>query len=178
MSRNTKPRFLTARITHLEMTAPSGRHVHPPLGFRIAIMRAEKMPPAFYRFLYEQVGRTHHWSLRRDMEDDELRAVIHAEATEISVLYVDGSPAGFFELDTARKPDEVEIVYFGLVPDFQGRGLGAFFLSETVSAAWAHDPAKVTIHTNTLDSPRALQLYQKAGFTPVSWSEETIQAWD
>ncbi|WP_144862509.1 GNAT family N-acetyltransferase [Mesorhizobium sp. J18] len=160
------------------MTAPSGRHVHPPLGFRIAIMRAEKMPPAFYRFLYEQVGRTHHWSLRRDMEDDELRAVIHAEATEISVLYVDGSPAGFFELDTARKPDEVEIVYFGLVPDFQGRGLGAFFLSETVSAAWAHDPAKVTIHTNTLDSPRALQLYQKAGFTPVSWSEETIQAWD
>jgi len=160
------------------MTAPSGRHVHPPLGFRIAIMRAEKMPPAFYRFLYEHEGRPHHCSLPRDMEDDELRAVIHAEATEISVLYVDGSPAGFFELDTARKPDEVEIVYFGLVPDFQGRGLGAFFLSETVSAAWAHDPAKVTIHTNTLDSPRALQLYQKAGFTPVSWSEETIQAWD
>jgi hypothetical protein len=35
----------------------------------------------------------------------------------------------------------------------------------------------VTIHTNTLDSPRALQLYQKMGFVPVGWSEEEVTPW-
>ena len=30
---------------------------------------------------------------------------------------------GFFELGLAGLPQAVEIVYFGLLPDFQGRGL-------------------------------------------------------
>jgi GNAT superfamily N-acetyltransferase len=74
-------------------------------------------------------------------------------------------------------PEAAEIVYFGLIDDFQGRGLGKFFLNEGISAAWAHGPEKVTIHTNTLDSPRALQLYQKMGFVPVGWSEEVVEPW-
>ncbi len=73
--------------------------------------------------------------------------------TEIEVLYADGSPAGFFELDLSRLPHRAEIRYFGLVPEFQGRGLGGFFLSCAIDAAWAHDPEKLTINTNTLDSP-------------------------
>lgn len=170
-------RVLTARITHLEMTAPPAARIAAPLGFRLAVMRATKMPPAFYRFLYEQVGKPHHWMLRRDLDDVALGAAIHAETAEISVLYVDGSPAGFFELDLARRPEEVEMLYFGLTPDFQGRGLGRFFLSEAILAAWAHAPDRVTIHTNSLDSPRALHLYQKAGFVPVSWAEEKIEPW-
>jgi uncharacterized caspase-like protein len=77
----------------------------------------------------------------------------------------------------SRLADEVEILYFGLMPEFQGRGLARFFLSGAIDAAWANDPKKVTIHTNTLDSPRALQLYQKLGFVPVSWSEEVVEPW-
>ena len=173
----TKGRRLSARITHLEMTRPAERRA-PPLGPKIAIMRAGEMPPAFYRFLYEQIGKPHHWSLRRNLGDAALSEAIHAETTEISVLYVDGSPGGFFELDLTRLPDEAEILYFGLMPHCQGRGLARFFLSEAIAAAWAHAPAKVAIHTNTLDSPRALQLYQKAGFTPVGWSEEEVDAWE
>jgi GNAT superfamily N-acetyltransferase len=95
----------------------------------------------------------------------------------IAVLYVDGSPAGFSELDMAQLPRKVEIVYFGLTPDFQGRGLARFFLSETIFAAWAHGPETVVIHTSTLDSPRALRLYQRMGFAPVGWSEEEVEPW-
>lgn len=160
------------------MTAPPATHVPAPLGSRLALMRAVGMPPAFYRFLYEQVGRPHHWMLRRNLDDAALRAAIDAATTQIDVLYADGSPAGFFELDLTRLPAEVEILYFGLVPDFQGRGLGRFLLSEALAAAWAHDPAKVTVHTNSLDSPRALHLYQKAGFVPVGWSQENVEPWD
>lgn len=171
-------RQLTARITHLEMTAPPARRVPAPIGPALAVMRAPAMPLAFYRYLYEQVGRPHHWALRRDLDDATLAATIDAPTSEIGVLYVDGAPAGFFELDLAALPERVEIVYFGLTPDFQGRGLGRFFLSEAVSAAWVHTPGHVAISTNTLDSPRALALYQKAGFEAVGWSEETVEAWD
>lgn len=177
MARKAK-RFLTARITHLEMSEHVPAHAPMPMAPRLAIMRATNMPLPFYRFLYEQVGRPHHWGLRRNMSDKALAAQIHAETVEIHVLYADGSPAGFAELDLLQLPASAEIVYFGLVPEFQGRGLGRFFLGEAIAAAWAHDPEKVTINTNTLDSPRALQLYQKMGFQPVAWSEEEIEAWD
>ena len=172
-----RPGPIEARVTHLEMLAPPARHAPSPVGMRLAVMRARDMPLAFYRYLYEQVGKAHHWLLRRAMPDAELAAAIHAPDTELHVLYVEGSPAGFFELDLSRLPGEAEIVYFGLTPDFQGRGLARFFLSEAVSACWAHAPGRVVIHTNTLDSPRALQLYQRAGFSPYAWSQETVEPW-
>ncbi|PYE89499.1 GNAT family N-acetyltransferase [Phyllobacterium leguminum] len=173
-----EPKTLTARITHLEMTERSAVSMPTPIGAKLAIMRASNMPVHYYRYLYEQVGKPHHWMLRRKQSDRQVAAVINARATEIHVLHADGCPAGFAEMDLARLPEEVEIVYFGLVPDFQGRGLGSFFLAEMIAQAWWHGPKKVTIHTNSLDNPRALQLYQKMGFKPVGWSEEEVEAWD
>lgn len=169
---------LVARITHLEMSARQAVPVPVPSGIRLAIMRAGNMPVHYYRYLYERVGRKHHWMMRRIQTDAEVAAAIHAETTEIHVLYAEGCPAGFVELDLSALPANAEILYFGLIDDFQGRGLGKFFLSEANSAAWAHGPEKVTIHTNTLDSPRALQLYQKMGFVPVGWSEEVVEPWE
>lgn len=171
-------RRLTARVTRLEMTAPPPRRIPVPTGPKLAMMRAEAVPVHFYRYLYEQVGRPHHWLLRRDVSDAELATAIHSPETEIEVLYVDGAPAGFWELDLSGRPSRVEIRYFGLVPDFQGRGLSKFFLSAAIFAGWAHAPARLTINTNTLDSPRALALYQKLGFQPVGWSEEQVDAWE
>lgn len=172
-----KPVTLTARVTHLEMLGIPAHRVPMPVGPRLAVLRAKDMPPVFYRYLYEQVGRAHHWLLRRNLPDAELAPLIHAETAEIHVLYVDGSPAGFFELDLSSLPGEVEVVYFGITPDFQGRGLARFFLSEAVFTAWDHRPGRVVIHTNTLDSPRALQLYQRIGFAPYAWSQEEVEPW-
>lgn len=168
---------LKARITHLEMTARPAARIAMPHGQRVALMRAREMPVSFYRYLYREVGKPHHWMLRRETRDDELAAIIRSANTQIEVLYVDGCPAGFCELDLSQKPDQAEILYFGLMPEFQGRGLAKFFLSEGIHAAWDHDPARVTIHTNTLDSPRALQLYQRMGFVPVGFDEEDVEPW-
>ena len=169
--------MLETRVTHLEMRRRPPR-VAMPTGPRLALMRAPGIPPAFYRWLYEQVGRPHHWQMRRGLDDAALRAAIHDKAVEITVLYCDGAPAGFFEIRRAHMPAAAEIVYFGLLPDFQGRGLARYFLSEAVHAAFAHEPEKITLQTNTLDSPHALLLYQKAGFQPVGWSVERIEAWE
>ncbi|WP_435657987.1 GNAT family N-acetyltransferase [Brucella pituitosa] len=169
---------LMARVTHLEMTARPALSFPVPSGLRLAIMCSTEMPVHFYRYLYEQVGRQHHWMMRRVQSDAEVAKAIHAETTEIHVLYAEGNPAGFLELNLSALPETAEVLYFGLVPDYQGRGLGKFFFSEAISTAWSHSPQRVTIHTNTLDSPRALQLYQKMGFVPVGWSEEEVTPWE
>ncbi len=164
----------SVRVTHLEMVEPPFVRIAMPSRPRLALMRVPDIPIAFYRYLYEQVGKPHHWMVRRNLNDADLTALIHAETAELQVLYADGAPAGFFELDCCKCPEAVEIVYFGLSPDFQGKGLGRFFFSEALDAAWAHAPGKVILQTNTLDSPRALQIYQKAGFVPCGHSQETL----
>jgi GNAT superfamily N-acetyltransferase len=171
-------RMLTARITHLEMTARPVYRLPAPMGPQLAVMRAATMPLHFYRYLYEQVGRPHHWEMRRRMGDAALSSIIHATTTLIDVLYVDGAPAGFVEIDLSRAPEQAEIEYFGLMAEFQGRGLAKFFLSCAIHAAWEHDPRTLIIQTNSLDSPRALQLYQKMGFAAVGTSQAEIEAWD
>lgn len=76
---------------------------------------------------------------------------------------VDGESAGYFELQ--RQDDgSVEIVYFGLVPKFIGRGLGGPLLTRAVEEAWTMGAKRVWLHTCTLDSPRALPGYKARGF--------------
>jgi GNAT superfamily N-acetyltransferase len=178
VAKSKLPRLLPVKVTELEMSVLPARREPAPSGQRLALMRASGMNAAFYRFLYREVGKPHHWFMRRDLDDAALLAEIAPEKTEIFVLYVEGCPAGFIDLNIEKKAEMVEITYFGLMPDYQGRGLGKFFLSEAVFAAWAHKPQKIIIETNTLDSPRAIIMYQRMGFAPVLQRDEKVPAWD
>src|SRR5918995_1859877 len=75
-------------------------------------------------------------------------------------------PTGYFEL-RAHQDDSVEIAYFGLLPDFIGRGWGKYLLTRAVQSAWQQGPRRVWLHTCTLDHPAALPNYLKRGFRPV-----------
>jgi GNAT superfamily N-acetyltransferase len=90
----------------------------------------------------------------------------------LHVLHVGGSPAGFAELDR-RQPDEIELLQFGLMADFIGRGLGTWFLQWTIDKAWSYQPKRLWLHTCSLDPPAAVPLYKKAGF--VQFKAETIR---
>ena len=108
------------------------------------------------------------------MSAEDLDAIIHAETTEISVLYLDGAPAGFFEIDRSdfHAP---EIAFFGLMHRATGLGLGRWFLSCAIDAAWSvGEPDKVTVETCTAEHPAALTLYQKLGFSPVGTVEDVL----
>ncbi len=132
-----------------------------------------KSPTAeYYRSLYDVVGQDYNWRSRRKMTPEQLLAIIGDPLDELHVLYVDGVPAGFAELDR-RQPNEIELVQFGLVPSFIGQGLGKWFLQQTVEAAWAHQPERLWVHTCTLDHRAALSNYLKAGFT--LYKEEICQ---
>jgi GNAT superfamily N-acetyltransferase len=153
---------LPVRTLYLEMHRPPERSVLPPVE-GAEIVRVEQPAIPFYRFLYDSVGGDWNWVDRKLMSDDQLSAIIHDDQVEIYVLYVQATPAGFCELDR-RVADEVELAYFGLMPEFIGRGLGKYFLCWIVRQAWAHAPRRVWLHTCELDHEAALPIYRQAGF--------------
>jgi thiosulfate/3-mercaptopyruvate sulfurtransferase len=178
LSSDAQPRLLKAYITDLEMKTRPVRREPLPTGARISLLKTRDITPSFYRYLYREVGKAHHWFIRRAMNDEQLKAALSSKNVEVWVLYVEGGPAGFFEIDFTKMPKYADIQYFGLLSDYQGRGLAKFMLSEAISAAWDKGPQIVSIQTNTLDSPKALVLYQKAGFEPVGTYNAMIEAWD
>ena len=129
---------------------------------------------AFYRYLYAGVGGPYCWWLRRVAPDAEIEALLASPAISIHVLYRDGEPAGFFELD-ARTGHDVNLAYFGLLPHMIGRGLGEAFLRHAVDAAWMLQPSQLRVNTCTADHPRALPAYLRAGFKPLRTVREV---WD
>jgi ribosomal protein S18 acetylase RimI-like enzyme len=154
---------LTDTITYLEMPAKPRRLPLPMPAVRHALMRAEPCTVSFYRYLYNSVGERWLWYLRRQWSDERLRRWLARAEIEVCVLHVGGVPAGYFELERPASGD-TELCYFGLAPEFIGRGLGSYFLHAAVDSAWLGATQRLWLHTCTYDHPRALGLYQRAGF--------------
>ncbi len=168
-----KPKALKTVVTYLEMTTRPKSVAPLPMNRKIALMKAERIPLHFYRYLMYRTGRPWHWVWRLRMDDETLAAIVHAPHTDIFVIYADGAPAGFFEI-SRKDPLVGELSYFGLMEHAIGTGLGRWFLTTAVENCWALGPEKVVVNTCTLDHPAALALYQKIGFAPVGRSEAEI----
>ncbi len=161
-------------ITYLEMTErPHGPFPPLPLAAPVSLMRAVEPPVGYFLYLYDLVGADHDWTDRHAEDLDELRAWLHYDAVSLFTMIVDGWPGGFFVLDW-REEGACELAYFGLGPDVHGRGLGKWLLGEAIQTGWERDgTTRMTVNTCTLDHPRALPLYQRAGFAPVRREEVT-----
>ncbi len=165
--------MIEVTTTSLEMLAPpSGLHTPPPMpnpGLPLALMRLSRPTLDYYRFLFEAVGKPWLWTSRRLMPDRELAAILGNPQVEITVLHVGGEPAGFYELER-QEAGTVELKFFGLRPAYIGLKLGGWLLDMAIRAAWtnggneAGDTRRLWVHTCTLDHPRALATYQRAGF--------------
>jgi len=155
-------------VTYLEMDArPSFPRPHLPHGPASALIGAERPPVWYFLDLYDAVGAGYEWTDQHDRPADEVAAFLHDPAVTLYSFIRDGWPHGFFVLD-CRAPGACDLGYFGLVPEAIGRGLGTFLLHTALHMAWDRPGTrKVTVNTNSLDHPRALPLYQKAGFAPV-----------
>jgi GNAT superfamily N-acetyltransferase len=144
----------------------------PLRGDGVRLEQVRSCPVSFHRYLYREVGRAYHWHDRLTWPDDHVRAYLDDPRITLHVLYAEGSPAGYFEL-RAVEDGSIEIAYFGLLPEFIGRGLGKGLLTAAVEAAWTRDANRVWLHTCTLDDPAALPNYLKRGFKP--FKEERYQ---
>ena len=158
---------LEVTFTYLEMRAPPRRPTARPPASKQPLMLLKLDTPtlSFYRYLYNAVGEPWLWYERRIMNDEQLGAILSDPAVEVHVLYSGGVPAGYAELNLADIRN-IQLAYFGLVPDFIGRGLGRYFLEAIVDTAWSRHPDRLWLHTCTLDHPSALRNYQRRGFTP------------
>lgn len=161
-------------VTFLEMTAPPAHYPPLPHNRQIALLRARNIPVHFYKYLADRVGRKWHWVNILRTPDAELEAALSKPDRDIRVLYLDGSPAGFFDIKPML-PGAADLAYFGLMEHVVGQGLGRWFLGAAIEAAWSHGPRLVTVQTCTLDHPAALPLYQRLGFSPVGQQQEMVK---
>jgi len=158
--------------THLEMRDVSAlRPSRPPS----SDARLAREYPTFdeYRAIYTTVGERWHWRDRLVMPDEALADYLAAPNIQVWVLRVGNEIAGFFELQQ-YSDKSVEIMYFGLVHDFIGQGLGGWMLTRAVQEAFALGAPLLTLHTCTLDAPTALPNYLARGFV-VTRTEQFMQ---
>lgn len=155
----------TVTVTFLRMHKQ--RAISAPVfeqSFQVVRLNSPSVP--FYRYIYNTVGENYLWWLRRIVPDDDLAALLRDDAISIYVLYRDGEPAGFFELDRRDWPD-INLSYFGLMPQTIGEGIGQTFLSVAIEEIWRSGAAGITVNTCSADHHRALGNYLRVGFNIV-----------
>lgn len=131
----------------------------------VTIMPMQSADIHYYRFLYKAVGDKWTWRDRLLMDVGKLQAILESPRTCIYVLYVQGVPGGYIELNESENGDKrIEVAYFGLRAAFFGRGFGKHLLSYGVEQAWQQGALSVWLHTCNLDGPHALANYQARGF--------------
>ena len=126
--------------------------------------------------MYIAVGETWKWIDKRPWTNERWNKYASAPNLRTFAAYYDNALAGYYELRRSDMPStsshrggsdgEVEIAYFGLLPDFIGRGLGGTLLRSAIKSAWTWEPkpSRVWVHTCNRDHPNALNNYQARGF--------------
>ena len=152
--------------TYLEMRSADELVPAPTPEPEPQVERMRECPVPFFRYLYQEVGRAYRWTDRLSWSDETIRAYLATPGVSMWLMSWEKAPAGYFEL-RQHEDSSVEIAYFGLLPDFIGRGWGKHLLTRAVQSAWQLGPDRVWLHTCTLDHPAALPNYLKRGFRPV-----------
>jgi GNAT superfamily N-acetyltransferase len=149
-------------IWYLQMTDPAQLAPAPEPDPELEVRQAELPSPELSRALYIGVGSDWYWTDRLGWSWSRWYEHLARAEVETWVAWVRGTPAGYAELE--RERDAVELVSFGLLPGFQGRGLGTRLLDAALRRAWALRPRRVWVHTCSLDGPAALPTYRGRGF--------------
>jgi ribosomal protein S18 acetylase RimI-like enzyme len=160
---------LKVTVTHLEL-APvdwTRRGLSPSIAISLSHERAPTA--AFYRDVYDRVGRPWLWYERRLLADDVLAKLLHSPEHELHVARHDGLLVGYFELNGE------EIVFFGLTLAYLGRRIGPWLLDKAIERGFERGARRLILNTNTLDHPRALDTYRKAGFRVVRSENKQLQ---
>jgi GNAT superfamily N-acetyltransferase len=129
----------------------------------VCVRKIEIPTPTLNHYFFVHVGRPWKWFSRLSWTLADWQAWVEKETVDTWVGQIKGSPFGYLEIE--RQGDDAELSFFGLLPQFLGKGLGGFFLSEAVRIAWDLKPKRVWVHTCTLDHPHALNNYLARGFS-------------
>jgi GNAT superfamily N-acetyltransferase len=154
--------LMTVTTWHLEMLDP--RELKAKLSPRsdLALVHIDPPLPELNRFFYTTVGEDWFWYERLVWSKQRWREYARRPELQTWMLTAGGIPAGYFELELQAEAS-VEVAYFGLMPSYIGKGLGAHLLTCAIERGWARGARRVWLHTCTLDHPSALSNYQARG---------------
>lgn len=157
---------VAAVVTSLEMKRPP--KPAPVLTSPLRLVRWEAPSPQKYRVLFKRVGEPWLWFSRLVISENELGAILADPKVQVhAALDPKGIEVGILELDF-REPGRCEIAFFGLVPQLSGQGLGRWLMAQALALGWRKGVQRMTVETSSIDDPRALAIYIKSGFTPIS----------
>jgi len=117
-----------------------------------------------YLALFHRVGDPWLWHGRLVGGGPAVDAWLKSPHARIFRLMTPEGAAGLAELDLSHR-GEVELAYFGLCPEWHGRGVGGYLMRSVLAQAWS-DPAveRVWLHTCSEDHPDAVAIYRHFGF--------------
>ena len=149
--------------TYLELDDPARlRPAGPPRLAEVEIARVVPADGELSRWFYVEVGTPHRWTDNLARSDAEWQA--WAERVETWVATVAGERAGYYELLPGS--DGVEVAYFGLLPAFQGQGLGGHLLTHALAPCARARAARMAAHEHPGRRGRAAEL-SRARAAPV-----------
>lgn len=148
--------------TFLQMIRPEelipARPAEPEFTVHEAIERRWQLN----RSLYLLVGERWAWIDKLRWSDEQWASYATSDQLRTFVASWRGATAGYYELHR-DDVQAIEIAYFGLAPDFIGRGFGGALLTDALRRAWIWNARRVWVHTCTLDHPAALKNYEARG---------------
>jgi GNAT superfamily N-acetyltransferase len=169
--------------TYLEMRAPaaSRRQKQQISDQKFQVRKLTKPNWQFNREMYFRVGEKWKWIDKRPWTEAQWKEYANDPNLRTFAGHCGEVFVGYYELKrSAASPyrsqrseargrthqEEIEIAYFGLLPEFIGRGLGGALLTSAIENAWAWSPtpSRVWVHTCSRDHPGALNNYKARGF--------------
>lgn len=159
-------------VTYLEMTRPLPPRPVPASasGARLAPLANDV---ARYRTIFRRIGERWMWVARLEMPDSQLAAHLADADVAVFAVVAGDRDCGLLEMDF-RTDGEAELVYFGLVDEALGRGLGRWLMEQALVLAWRRSIRRFWLHTCTLDHPGAVAFYRRSGFTPTHAEVEVL----
>ena len=115
------------------------------------------------KFFYKNIGKKHRWVDRLVWMESQWIDYVTDKKVKTYVLKHKDNLAGFFELIFHSENKEVELAYFGILEEYQGKKLGSYLLCEAIKISFDNDINRLWVHTCTLDHKNALNNYIARG---------------
>lgn len=159
-----KPAYVTLRVRtwHLLFEAELPLASLPlPEDFSIESWTPD---PTEYLNIYKTIGDPWGWSGHLRMSVEALQSLLNDDKTLLLAIRHEGDICGFSFIDI-HHAENAEILYIGLAPGYEGKGLGKILLSASLASARGKAKSRVWLHTCALDHPSALGFYKASGFS-------------
>jgi GNAT superfamily N-acetyltransferase len=158
---------LVNHCVYLEMLAPASEGgavpAEPPVPEGLTLTPLTGKDAARYLALFRAVGERWLWAGNIAKTPTQIAAILDAPGTE--TWAVAGQPGDFGVLQIEYTPERgAELVYFGVVPEAIGMGLGRWLIEAAIARVFAKPSHRLWLHTCNFDHPGALAFYQRAGF--------------